>query len=392
MVVKRRTSNKNPPILSHDFVIQNHADIVACVAMVFVVGLMFQVTSPLASLFIALHHNVTFPAQEGAPPTIADPVYYTSGLKDVPAIFFYLLIAIVMHQIIQEYLLDKVNRKLHLSKVKHSKFNESGQLLSFYLVSVIWAGDILFRENLFHVRSLWDGYPHVHMTFMFKFFFIVQLSYWLHIFPELYFQKIKREDMGPRIQYASLYIAFIGAAYLLNFTRVALLLLILQYTVEAVFHACRLLSYSEKGEIARPLYHLHEVLFVLARLASITLAVLTFWYGLALLPTEQQVIDIGNGIFNTALFRLNALIAIGLLQAWLMWNFINFHIRRMRENAATNVSNAVANSGEKKKKQEQQRAEARKKKKAAEKENDDEMDLPEVDRDLGNKKTLRARK
>ena len=120
--------------------------------------------------------------------------------------------------------------------------------------------------------------------------------------------------MGPRIQYASLYIAFIGAAYLLNFTRVALLLLILQYTVEAVFHACRLLSYSEKGEIARPLYHLHEVLFVLARLASITLAVLTFWYGLALLPTEQQVIDIGNGIFNTALFRLNALIAIGLLQ------------------------------------------------------------------------------
>ena len=120
--------------------------------------------------------------------------------------------------------------------------------------------------------------------------------------------------MGPRIQYASLSIAFIGAAYLLNFTRVALLLLILQYTVEAVFHACRLLSYAEKGEIARPLYHVHEVLFVLARLASITLAVLTFWYGLALLPAEKQVIDFTNGIFNTSLFRLNALIAIGLLQ------------------------------------------------------------------------------
>jgi len=391
MAVKRRSSNKNPPILSHDFVIQNHADIVACVAMVFVVGLMFQVTSPLASLFIALHHNVTFPAQEGAPPAITDPVYYTSGVKDFPAIFFYLLIAIVMHQIIQEYLLDKVNRKLHLSKVKHAKFNESGQLLSFYLVSVIWAGDILFRENLFHVRSLWDGYPHVYMTFMFKFFFIVQISYWLHIFPELYFQKIKREDMGPRVQYASLYIAFIGAAYLLNFTRVALLLLILQYTVEAVFHACRLFTYCEKPEIARPLYHVHEVLFVLARLASITLAVLTFWYGLALLPAEQQVIDLAKGIFNTSLFRLNALVAIGLLQAWLMWNFINFHIRRMRENASLAVTNAAANAGEKKKKLQQQKAEERKKKKA-EKENDDEADLPEVDRDLGSKKTLRQRK
>jgi hypothetical protein len=28
-------------------------------------------------------------------------IFYNSGLKDIPAIFFYLLIAVVMHQIIQ---------------------------------------------------------------------------------------------------------------------------------------------------------------------------------------------------------------------------------------------------------------------------------------------------
>merc|ERR1719412_70203 len=104
------------------------------------------------------------------------------------------------------------------------------------------------------------------MTFMFKFFYIVQIAYWLHIYPELYFQKIKREDMSGRIQYASLYIGFIGAAYLFNYTRVAMVLLVLQYAVEAVFHACRLLSYADKKDVARPLYHIHEVLFVLARL------------------------------------------------------------------------------------------------------------------------------
>ena len=43
MAIRRPKTNKNPPILSHEFVIQNHADIVSCVAMVFVVGLMFQV-------------------------------------------------------------------------------------------------------------------------------------------------------------------------------------------------------------------------------------------------------------------------------------------------------------------------------------------------------------
>ena len=65
-----------------------------------------------------------------------------------------------------------------------------GQLLSFYIVSLLWAGDIIMRENLFSIRQLWEGYPHSQMTFMFKFFFIVQLAYWLHIFPELYFQKV----------------------------------------------------------------------------------------------------------------------------------------------------------------------------------------------------------
>jgi translocating chain-associated membrane protein 1 len=39
----RKSSNKNAPILSHEFFIQNHADIVSCIAMVFVIGLMVQV-------------------------------------------------------------------------------------------------------------------------------------------------------------------------------------------------------------------------------------------------------------------------------------------------------------------------------------------------------------
>lgn len=40
----RKNSNKNPPIFSHEFIIQNHGDIVSCVAMIFVTGLMIQVS------------------------------------------------------------------------------------------------------------------------------------------------------------------------------------------------------------------------------------------------------------------------------------------------------------------------------------------------------------
>jgi translocating chain-associated membrane protein 1 len=390
MVVKgRRSSNKNPPILSHEFVIQNHADIVACVAMVFVVGLMFQVSAPFASLFIALHHNATVPVPVGDGGRTVDLVYYTAGPKDLAATFFYLLIAVVMHQIVQEYVLDKVNRKLHLSKVKHAKFNESGQLLAFYAASLVWAADLVLRENLLNIRLLWEGYPHLHMTFMFKFFYVVQLAYWLHVLPELYFQKVKREDMPARVQYAVLYLAFVGGAYVFSYTRLALCLLVLQYLTEAVFHACRLLSYLEKADVARPLYRLHDVLFVTARLGSISLAVLTVWYGLALAPADRQVLDPAAGNFNTAAFRLAALAAVGLLQAWLMWNFITFHLRRVREGKA---AAATALAAAKSKKSQQDKAKARKEKggsKSDENAAEDE-ELPEVDQNT--KKTLRQRK
>lgn len=45
--IARKPSNKNPPFFSHEFVIQNHADIVSCVAMVFVAGLMLPVSMNL---------------------------------------------------------------------------------------------------------------------------------------------------------------------------------------------------------------------------------------------------------------------------------------------------------------------------------------------------------
>ncbi|KAK8379168.1 hypothetical protein O3P69_019783 [Scylla paramamosain] len=331
-----RRANKNPPILSHEFVIQNHADIVSCVAMVFVLGLMFQATAPLASVFIAVQHNATDPEMLTTPDT---PMTYTYGSKDTAAIFFYCLISIVMHAIIQEYILDKVNRKLHLSKTKHSKFNESGQLLIFTAVSAAWGLNILVKDNIIHdISSLWGGYPegHAQMSFMLKFFFLIQMSYWLHCYPELYFQKTKREEMPGKIQHASLYLIFCAAAYVLNFTHVALVLLTLRFVEEGLHHVCRLLYFAEKTQAAHTGFRVWNVVFVSCRLISIIISILTFHYGLG--SAENQVLDAASGNFNTPFIRLNALVAVCLVQAWMMWNFIYFHLRQMRERQAEQMA------------------------------------------------------
>lgn len=66
---------------------------------------------------------------------------------------------------------------------------------------------------------------------------------------------------------------------------------------------------------------------------------------------------------------VNVLAAVCLLQAWMMWNFITFHLKRLREKAAE------ASVGKKKVKKTSATASGAKKSKVEE----DVNELPEVD-------------
>ena len=123
---------------------------------------------------------------------------------------------------------------------------------------------------------------------------------------------------------------FTVAAYVLNFTRVALCLLIVQYLVESIRHMARLLHFAERPTLARHAFSFFNALFVVARLLSITLGILTFWYGLPL-AASAGTLDAAEGNFNVQIVRINCLVAICLLQAKLMWTFITFHLKRRRE-------------------------------------------------------------
>jgi translocating chain-associated membrane protein 1 len=368
-----RKKNKNQSYFSHEYIIANHGDIVSFVSMIIVLGLMFKITAPLASLFIVMNHNVTANNTQSV-----EEVQYTNGRYDFFAIFFYTTICIVIHAVIQEYALDKLNRKLHLSKVKHSKFNESGQLCVFYILSTAWAANLIFSEKLLtSLSSLWDGYPHISLPFWGKMFFIIQLSYWVHNYPELYFQKVKKEEIPSRLLYTSLYLCTIVIAYFLNFTRLALALMVIHYPVEGLFHASRLIYFAGKKDISKISFILWNALFVIARVLSATLAYLVFFHGLE--KTSINFVSISEGNFNTKIIRLNCFILIIVLQIYLMWNFINFHLRRYREQAASRSSsvNFVTNSD----------LNAMKNKKKLGKRDDDDLnELPEVDQQYQQKK------
>ncbi|XP_072558979.1 translocating chain-associated membrane protein 2-like isoform X1 [Paramormyrops kingsleyae] len=323
MAFRRR--NKSYPFFSQEFLIQNHADIVLCLVVFILLGLMFETTSKTAFVFILPQYNSSTFTPEG------EVSLYRYGWRDCTTTFFYFLIAIILHAVVQEYILDRANRRLRLSKSKNTKFNESGQLCVFHLLSSAWTFYILITEGyLLNISSLWENYPHVYLRFQVKFYYLSQLAFWLHALPELYFQKIRKEDVPRRLQYISLYLLHILMAYLLNLTRVGLLLMFLQHLSEMGFHASRLLYLTDESH--HRLFDMWAVGFVFTRMVTLTLLFLVLGFGLA--RVENQSLDWEAGNFNTVLVRLTALSIVCLTQIWQLWKFIRFQLRRRRQEQA----------------------------------------------------------
>uniref|UniRef100_A0A8D8D872 Translocating chain-associated membrane protein 1-like 1 n=1 Tax=Culex pipiens TaxID=7175 RepID=A0A8D8D872_CULPI len=309
-------------------------------------------TNSLASIFIALHHNVT-----GADPSHenpkGEPFSYTSGWKDGCAVFFYTLICIIMHAILQEYALDKISKKLHLSKFKLSRFNESGQLVVFYAMSFLWGFDVIVREQyLGNMAKLWENFPEHPMVFLHKLFFIIQLAYYLHMLPELYFQKVKKDEQRAKIEHALGGFFLIATAYFMGFQRIALVLLTLHYFCEFIGHAFQLVNIFDKEEKFVRLRLVHNVVFILTRFATMVLAFLTLFYGIENISQTKRSFMLAT-VFG--------------LQGYLIFDFISNVLKSKRETAADQPAKsttlaAPTTKGEKTKKE-------RKK----------ESDLPEAD-------------
>lgn len=164
-------------------------------------------------------------------------------------------------------------------------------------------------------------------SFQVKFFYLCQLAYWLHALPELYFQKVRKEEVPRQLQYICLYLVHIAGAYLLNLSRLGLILLLLQYSTEFLFHMARLFYFADENN--EKLFNAWAAVFGVTRLFILTLAVLAIGFGLARM--ENQAFDPEKGNFNTLLCRLCVLLLVCAAQAWLMWRFIHSQLRHWRE-------------------------------------------------------------
>jgi translocating chain-associated membrane protein 1 len=116
-------------------------------------------------------------------------------------------------------------------------------------MSFLWGAEVIIREQYAENMSrLWTDYPNHPMSFLHKLYFIIQLSYYLHMLPELYFQKIKKDEQPAKMKHSIAGTLVIGFFYFFAYRRIAIVLLTLHYFSEFVGHTFGILEVFDKEE------------------------------------------------------------------------------------------------------------------------------------------------
>ncbi|GMS95261.1 hypothetical protein PENTCL1PPCAC_17436 [Pristionchus entomophagus] len=193
------------------------------------------------------------------------------------------------------------------------------------------------------MTKLWLNYPEEHRTIPMKtkFFFIIQLAYWHHSFPEFYLQKYKGDEMKERTTPILIHIVAIAAGYALNFNRITLVLVALEALVGLIFHAARFLHIIECKNTSSKLFRIFNIIFVISRVMETLLAAVVFWHGFKV--NEDALRRYPRGNFNTSFIRLNALFGVVVLQGYQFALFALFHFGRIRESWSKKTKKTQAN-------------------------------------------------
>ena len=216
-------------------------------------------------------------------------------------------------------------------KQRQGKFYESGQFSVFFLVSCIWGTFILVSENcLSDLTALWKAHTHNMMTFQMKFFYISQLAYWFHAFPELLFQRSRPQELSQQAVYVGLHLFHIAGAYLLYLNHLGLLLLMMHYFVEFLSHSCDLFYFSD--EKFQKEFSLWAIVFILGRLVTLIVSLITAGFQLA--AGQNGSSDDSAEDVNVLAAKIAVLSSSCSIQAYVTWNLFNVQLQRWMEEDA----------------------------------------------------------
>jgi len=155
--------------------------------------------------------------------------------------------------------LSKVNNVV--PRDKRQKFSESAWKIFYYLTMSIWCLQVVVRQNFFWDTKLcWIGWPNIPIDSDFEWFYLVQLSFYIHSFFAHVTIEVRRSDYYQMIIHHVVSFCLIGFSYYHHVYRIGGILLALHDINDVLLELSKLTNYMKGFEMVS------NILFVIMTL------------------------------------------------------------------------------------------------------------------------------
>ncbi|KAK9709315.1 Sphingosine N-acyltransferase lag1 [Basidiobolus ranarum] len=175
-----------------------------------VLGDLLQI--PMATKFLHLHYRVN----SGSGSSL-----YGTGYDDVYVMSFWFVMFIFLRAFTTQYILGPVAVMCGIKKAdKKQRFVEQSWQLLFFLISWSVGMYIMYHSPYwFSPHHFWIGYPHQHLSYLTKWYYLIISGYWLSQMFVVHVEK-RRKDHVVMVAHHCVTIALLVGSYFSNLTRI----------------------------------------------------------------------------------------------------------------------------------------------------------------------------
>lgn len=158
-------------------------------------------------------------------PDTSDPVMYGKGVDDIKFVITCVIFISFFRSFCMKFILEPIAVRYHLKPSKVQRFMEQGYQCIYFSISTPMGLYIMYHTPIwyFNTHAFWENYPHKTHFWLFKFYYLMEISNWLQQSLSLILQIEKpRKDFYEFAFHHIITVSLVVLSYRFHFTWIGL--------------------------------------------------------------------------------------------------------------------------------------------------------------------------
>jgi len=199
------------------------------------------------------------------------------------SIIIVLIISVLMNiarKWIQNLLQNKLKDVVSIPENKRQNFSESMWKCIYYTIAWVWSVETVISQDFFwDTRLCWQNWPNIPMSVSFKWFYLVQMSFYLHSSVAHGTIEVKRTDFWEMLIHHVATFILVAFSYYHNVFRIGGLILTLHDFNDMFLEAAKMANYVKgKENLSNSLFAFMLFSWTITRMTLFPTKVLTSVY------------------------------------------------------------------------------------------------------------------